>query len=211
MTDFRNALKQMPIVAILRGITPDEVPWAFEVLSSAGFRLIEVPLNSPEPLESIRLLQNLAGNDLLVGAGTVLSVRQVEDLQAIGARLIVAPNCDPAVIRAAKGNGMAMLPGVATPSEAFAALQAGADGLKMFPGELLPPAAVKAWRAVMPSETLLLPVGGVTPDNMAAYLAASADGFGIGSALYKPGIDAAELKRRATAFVRRLQEIRQNS
>jgi 2-dehydro-3-deoxyphosphogalactonate aldolase len=210
MTGFRDALKQMPIVAILRGITPGEISWAFDVLSSAGFRLIEVPLNSPDPLESIRLLQNLAGDDLLVGAGTVLSVQQVDELRAIGARLIVAPNCDLAVIRAAKSGGMTVLPGVATATEAFSALGGGADGLKMFPGELLPPAAVKAWRAVMPPETLLLPVGGVTPDNMAAYFAASADGFGIGSALYKPGIDAAELKRRATVFVRRLQEIRQN-
>jgi len=208
MTDLRDALRQMPIVAILRGITPGEVSWAFDVLSTAGFRLIEIPLNSPEPMKSIRLLQKHAGEDVLVGAGTVLSVQQVEELKAIGARLIVAPNCDPTVIRAAKSGGMAVLPGVATATEAFTALQAGADGLKMFPGELLPPAAVKAWRAVMPPQTLLLPVGGVTPDNMAAYFAASADGFGIGSALYKPGIDAIELKRRAAAFVRRLQEIR---
>src|SRR6185369_1761227 len=133
---------------------------------------------------------------------------QVDELQAIGARLIVAPNCEVSVIRAAKAYGMSVLPGVATPSEAFTALQAGADGLKMFPGELLPPAAVRAWRAVMPAGALLLPVGGVTVQNMDAYFAASADGFGIGSALYKPGIDAAELKRRATTFVTRLREIR---
>jgi 2-dehydro-3-deoxyphosphogalactonate aldolase len=208
MNLVRRALAQMPIVAILRGITPLEISWAFEVLSEAGFRLIEVPLNSPEPYESIRLLQRLAGDAFLIGAGTVLSTSQVDELQKIGARLVVAPNCDTAVIRAAKAHGMAVLPGVATPSEAFAALQAGADGLKMFPGELLPPVAVKAWRAVMPTGTLLLPVGGVTPDNMDAYLAASADGFGIGSALYKPGIDATELRRRANKFVQRLQDIR---
>jgi 2-dehydro-3-deoxyphosphogalactonate aldolase len=208
MNLVRRALAQMPIVAILRGITPLEISWAFEVLSEAGFRLIEVPLNSPEPYESIRLLQRLAGDAFLIGAGTVLSTSQVDELQKIGARLVVAPNCDTAVIRAAKAHGMAVLPGVATPSEAFAALQAGADGLKMCPGELLPPVAVKAWRAVMPTGTLLLPVGGVTPDNMDAYLAASADGFGIGSALYKPGIDATELRRRANKFVQRLQDIR---
>lgn len=211
MTLIRDALKQMPIVAILRGITPGEIPWAFDVLSEAGFRLIEVPLNSPDPLDSIRLLQKQAGPDFLIGAGTVLSIEQVGQVQAVGAGLVVAPNCDAAVIRAAKSKGMAVLPGVATPSEAFAALQAGADGLKMFPGEMLSPVAVKAWRAVMPPETLLLPVGGVTPDNMAAYFAASADGFGIGSALYKPGIDAVELKRRATAFVQRVQEVRDAS
>jgi 2-dehydro-3-deoxyphosphogalactonate aldolase len=211
MSLIRDALKKMPMVAILRGITPGEISWAFDVLSEAGFRLIEIPLNSPDPLESIGLLQKRAGADFLIGAGTVLSVKQVDQLHAIGAGLIVAPNCDPAVIRAAKSKGMAVLPGAATPSEAFAALQAGADGLKMFPGELLPPVAVKAWRAVMPPETLLLPVGGVTPDNMAAYFAASADGFGIGSALYKPGIDAAELKRRAIAFVQQLQKIRDAS
>ncbi|HVJ40035.1 MAG TPA: 2-dehydro-3-deoxy-6-phosphogalactonate aldolase [Dongiaceae bacterium] len=208
MNLIRRALQQMPIVAILRGIKPEEVGWAFDVLSAAGIRLIEVPLNSPAPYDSIRRLQQLAGNDLLVGAGTVLSVAQVEDLHAIGAKLVVAPNCDTAVIRAAKAYGMAVLPGAFTPSEAFAALHAGADGLKMFPGELLPPAAVKAWRTVMPPETLLLPVGGVTADNMAAYIAASADGFGIGSSLYKPGVDAAELKRRVDTFVSRLAEIR---
>src|SRR5262249_23202601 len=148
--------------------------------SAAGIRLIEVPLNSPSPYDSIRRMQQRAGNDILIGAGTVLTTAQVDELQAIGAKLVVAPNCDPAVIRAAKAYGMAALPGAFTPTEAFTALQAGADGLKMFPGELMPPAAVKAWRQVMPEGTLLLPVGGVTVDNMAAYVAASADGFGIG-------------------------------
>lgn len=205
---IRKALNSLPMVAILRGITPAEVGWAFDVLAEAGFRLIEVPLNSPQPYDSIRQMQERAGDEFLIGAGTVLSVVQVDELQAIGARLIVAPNCDTTVIRAAKAYGMAVLPGVATATEAFTALQAGADGLKMFPGELMPPAAVRAWRAVMPTGTLLLPVGGVTVDNMEAYLTASADAFGIGSALYKPGIDAAELKRRATAFVSRLREIR---
>jgi len=208
MDPIRKALNELPVVAILRGIKPEEVGWAFDVLTEAGFRLIEVPLNSPQPYDSIRLMQARAGADVLIGAGTVLSVAQVDELQAIGARLIVAPNCEVSVIRAAKAYGMSVLPGVATPSEAFTALQAGADGLKMFPGELLPPAAVRAWRAVMPAGALLLPVGGVTVQNMDAYFAASADGFGIGSALYKPGIDAAELKRRATTFVTRLREIR---
>src|SRR5215813_13818594 len=138
MSLIRQALQQMPIVAILRGIKPAEVDGAFDALVGAGIRLIEIPLNSPSPYESIRRLQqraheDLPGDDLLIGAGTVLTSAQVDDLQAIGARLIVAPNCDTTVIRAAKGYGMAVLPGVATATEAFTALQAGADGLKMFP------------------------------------------------------------------------------
>ena len=197
---IRKALGELPIVAILRGIKPEEAGWAFDVLVEAGYRLIEVPLNSPRPYESIRLMQERAGGDVLIGAGTVLSVTQVDELHAIGARLVVAPNCDTAVIRAAKAHGMAVLPGAATPSEAFTALQAGADGLKMFPGELLPPVAVKAWRTVMPAGALLLPVGGVTLENMDAYFAASADGFGIGSSLYKPADDAAIVRAKAAAI-----------
>jgi len=144
---------------------------------------------------------------LLIGAGTVLSVEEARAAAQAGARLMVAPNCDPPVIAAAKAHGMATLPGVATPSEAFAALKAGADGLKLFPAELLPPAALKAWRAVLPAGTLLLPVGGVTLANMADYAAAGADGFGIGSALYKPGVAAGELEDRARAFVKRCREL----
>src|SRR5260221_14264303 len=136
-------------------------------------------------------MQQRGGEDFLIGAGTVLTTQQVDEVQAIGARLIVAPNCNSTVIRAAKAHGMSVLPGVATPSEAFVALEAGADGLKMFPGELLPPTAVKAWRAVMPAGTLLLAVGGVTPGHMGAYYSATTDGFGIGSGPFKPWIDAA--------------------
>jgi 2-dehydro-3-deoxyphosphogalactonate aldolase len=145
---------------------------------------------------------------MLVGAGTVLTTGEVASIVDAGARLAVAPNCDPEVITAARDQGLVTMPGVATPSEAFAALKAGADALKMFPGELLPPKAVKAWRAVMPPGTLLLPVGGITPDNMAEYLVASADGFGIGSHLYKPGIGVAELADRARLFATRLRQVR---
>jgi 2-dehydro-3-deoxyphosphogalactonate aldolase len=195
---LRQFLQDLPLIAILRGIRPQEVLAAADALTSAGFRIIEVPLNSPEPLESLRHLAGRTG--LLVGAGTVLSPAEVEAVAAAGGRLMVAPNADREVIAAAKRLGMVAIPGVATPTEAFAALAAGADGLKMFPAEILPPKAVKAWRAVLPASMALLPVGGITPESMADYLAAGADGFGLGSALYKPGMSAAELGQRAKAF-----------
>jgi 2-dehydro-3-deoxyphosphogalactonate aldolase len=138
---------------------------------------------------------------MMIGAGTVLTKAEVDGVAATGAKLAIAPNCAPPVIAAAKARGLVAVPGVATPTEAFAALAAGADGLKMFPGELLPPAAVKAWRAVLPQDTLLIPTGGVTPETVAGYRAAGADGFGIGSALYKPGMSREELAQRAAAFV----------
>ncbi len=205
--NLRSYLAAMPLVAILRGLKPEEAPDALAVLAKAGFRIIEVPLNSPRPFETIAYLSSHAGVDLLIGAGTVLCVEEVLAAAEAGARLMVAPNCDSPVIAAAKAHGMATLPGVATPSEAFAALKAGADGLKLFPGELLPPAALKAWRAVLPAGTLLLHVGGVTLANMADYVAAGADGFGIGSALYKPGMTAGELGERAQAFVERCRKL----
>ena len=195
---LRQLLEDLPLIAILRGIRPREVPAATDALTSAGFRIIEIPLNSPEPLESLRHLAGRTG--LVAGAGTVLSAAEVEAVAAAGGRLMVAPNTDREVIATAKRLGMVALPGVATPTEAFAALAAGADGLKMFPAEILPPKAVKAWRAVLPASIALLPVGGITPESMADYLAAGADGFGLGSALYKPGMSAAELGQRAKAF-----------
>jgi 2-dehydro-3-deoxyphosphogalactonate aldolase len=200
MTDMlRDCLRRLPLIAILRGMEPEEAPWVLETL--ADFSILEVPLNSPRPLESIAYLVRHAPPGVLIGAGTVLTEGQVADVAATGAKLIIAPNYAPPVIAAAKARGLIALPGVATPTEAFAALAAGADGLKMFPGELLPPVAVKAWRAVLPKETLLVPTGGVTPDNVAAYRAAGADGFGIGSALYKPGMSRDELAQKAAAFV----------
>ena len=200
MSDLlRDCLQRLPLIAILRGMNPEEAPWVLETL--AGFSILEVPLNSPRPLESIAYLVRHAPPGVLIGAGTVLTEAEVEGVAATGAKLIIAPNYAPPVIAAAKARGLIALPGVATPTEAFAALTAGADGLKMFPGELLPPVAVKAWRAVLPKETLLVPTGGVTPDNVAAYRAAGADGFGIGSALYKPGMSREELAQKAAAFV----------
>ena len=175
---------------------------------AAGFRLIEVPLNSPDPFRSIEALAGRFGGEALVGAGTVMSADEAGRVVGAGGRLVVMPHSDPEVIRAAKRAGAWCLPGVATPTEGFAALKAGADALKLFPGESLPPSAVKAWKAVFPPAVRLLPVGGISPETMADYVAAGAAGFGIGSALYKPGIDAAEIARRAEAFVQAWRAIR---
>lgn len=203
MTDLRPWLRDLPLIAILRGITPVDAEGAVDTLDAAGWRVIEVPLNSPDALETLKRMVKRAkdrGDKLLIGAGTVLNVAQVDAIAASGAKLMVSPNCVPDVIRAAKAKGLATAPGVATPTEAFTALDAGADALKMFPGELLPPPAVKAWRAVLPPETLLLPVGGVAPDNIAAYMKAGANGFGIGTSVYKPGMAITEMAARAKAL-----------
>lgn len=194
MKDFRAWLHDLPLVAILRGITPAEADGALDVLEEAGWHVVEVPLNSPDALVTLKRMVARGGDRLLIGAGTVLTADEVTAIADAGARLMVAPNADADVIRAARSRGLFTAPGVATPSEAFAALAAGADALKMFPGESLPPQVVKAWRAVMPKGTLLLPVGGVKPDNIAAYRAAGADGFGIGTSVYRPGMGIAEMK-----------------
>ena len=194
-------LQPLPLVAILRGLTPQDALPVGAALFDAGFRALEVPLNSPQPLESIALLAREFGDRALVGAGTVLTPDQVSQVKDAGGKLIVMPHGDTTVVRAAKAAGMVCTPGVATPTEAFAALAAGADALKLFPAEQLPPSVLKAWSSVLPKGTALLPVGGITPDNMAPYRKAGAAGFGIGSALYSPGIDANEVARRARAFV----------
>ena len=201
MLDLRAALTQCPIAAILRGVTPDEIDAIGDALVEAGVTVIEVPLNSPQPFESIKRLAARHGTHALVGAGTVLEVADVARLEEAGGRLMVAPNFDADVVRAAKAAGLAALPGVMTPSEGFAALKAGADALKLFPAEIVPPAVFKAWRAVFPPETLLLAVGGVGVDNIAAYREAGASGYGIGSALYRPGRPAAEIGKLAKALV----------
>ncbi|MDR6676636.1 2-dehydro-3-deoxy-6-phosphogalactonate aldolase [Pseudomonas oryzihabitans] len=193
-------LKDLPLIAILRGVTPDEIVPVGRALYDAGFRVIEIPLNSPQPFDSIRRLTAELGEDSLIGAGTVLTEAQVAEVDAAGGRLIVSPNANLAVIRASKAAGLVSAPGVATPSEGFAALDAGADSLKLFPAEQLGPAVIKAWRAVFPKELALLPVGGITPDNMGPYVAAGANGFGLGSALYKPGLSAAQVSANAQAF-----------
>lgn len=200
MIDFASAFAALPLVAILRGIRPDKVEAAGEALVEAGFTLIEVPLNSPDPLSSIERLARRVGDKAIVGAGTVLTSVQVGEVQDAGGAMIVSPNTDIRVIAESAARGMVSLPGYFTPSEAFAALQAGATGLKLFPAEAATPAVVKAQRAVLPKHVPLLAVGGITPDNMAPWQAAGADGFGLGSALYRAGASADEIAANARAF-----------
>lgn len=195
-----QAMARLPLIAILRGLTPAEAPAIGQALVDNGFVLIEVPLNSPEPLQSIAALAQQFPQ-ALIGAGTVLNAQQVKDVHAAGGRLIVSPNFNPAVVAQALALDMVVLPGVATPTEAFAALDAGAHGLKLFPAEMLSPATVKALRAVLPQDVALIPVGGITADNMAAYRAAGANGFGLGSTLYAPGRSAEQVKRQAELLV----------
>lgn len=200
MSALAEALGALPLIAILRGVGPDEVVAVAEALAAEGFRAVEVPLNSPEPVESIRRLARRFGEALLIGAGTVLDPADVARIADAGGRLIVMPHGDPAVIAEARRRDLLCVPGVATPSEAFAALAAGADALKLFPAEALPPAVLKAWRAVLPKERWLIPVGGIQPESLQPYRAAGADGFGIGSALYTPGLVPDEVARRAHIF-----------
>ncbi|MFN3863582.1 MAG: 2-dehydro-3-deoxy-6-phosphogalactonate aldolase [Erythrobacter sp.] len=192
---------RLPLVAILRGLEAARAVAVGEVLVDAGFDIIEVPLNSPEPLVSIRALVAALGSRALIGAGTVLSEAQVEELAAIGAQLVVSPNCNPAVIRRSAAHGMVSLPGVVTPTEMFAALEAGATGLKIFPAELLSPAIIRAVRAVLPPQVPLLAVGGIHAGNMGDYLAAGATGFGIGGSLFTSGKPLADIAADARALV----------
>ncbi|HET9445296.1 MAG TPA: 2-dehydro-3-deoxy-6-phosphogalactonate aldolase [Steroidobacteraceae bacterium] len=201
ITEFDAAFARCPLVAILRGVKPGEVVAVGEALFDAGFRLIEVPLNSPEPLESIARLAQAFGNRAVIGAGTVLRVAEVSAVQTAGGAMIVSPNTNTEVIAATKQAGMVSLPGFGTASEAFAALEAGATALKLFPAEGATPAVVKAMRAVLPAGVRVLPVGGITPGNMAPWREAGAAGFGIGSALYSPGAALDEIARRARTFV----------
>lgn len=195
MIDLRRALAECPLAAILRGITPAESRAVGLALLDVGFRIIEVPLNSPDPFASISLLAECCGARALIGAGTVLTPIAVGQVAAAGGRLIVMPHGDERIIAAARSLGLACLPGVSTPTEAFSALAAGADGLKLFPAETIPPAAVKAWRAVLPERTALIPVGGIGAENLGAYLEAGASGLGIGSALYRPGKPAEQVRQ----------------
>jgi 2-dehydro-3-deoxyphosphogalactonate aldolase len=199
-------LAPTPLVAILRGVTPDEADSIAAIIVEARFGAIEVPLNSPDPLASIELIARLFGDKVLVGAGTVFEPGQVDEVAEAGAKLVVAPNADPAVIERAAKLGLIAVPGVATITEAFAALKGGASGLKLFPGEALGPDVVKAWRAVLPKETQLYPVGGVTLERMGPYRRAGASGFGIGSALYKPGATVEEVRRASATFVKAWNE-----
>lgn len=198
---FDTAFNTLPLVAILRGIIPSEVAAIADKLYECGFRLIEISLNSPDALESISLLRRQLPPDAVVGAGTVLKVSAVQQVNDAGGSLIVMPHADVNVISAAKHIGMICVPGASTLTEAFAAIHAGADALKLFPAELITPAALKAMRSVLPSGLPLLPVGGINPASMPDYIRAGASGFGLGSALYSPGTDANTVGRRAAEFV----------
>lgn len=203
------AFAQLPLVAILRGLTPQEAAPIATSLYEAGFRLIEVPLNSPDPFASIGAIRRLLPADALVGAGTILRAADIGRLADLGAELAVMPHADTVVIAEAALAGMACIPGVATPTEAFAALAAGAAALKLFPAEMIQPPVVKAMRAVLPKAVRLLPVGGITPTTMAPFLEAGVAGFGLGSALYKPGMSAAEIAVTARAFTTAWAALRQ--
>ena len=198
---FEAALRSLPLIAVLRGLTPYEAAGVGAALHEEGFRMIEVPLNSPQPFDSIATLRRLLPAEVLVGAGTIVEAAQLDALREAGGELAVMPHTDAALVRAAKAAGLICVPGVATPTEAFAALAAGADALKLFPAEMLAPPVVKALRAVLPRATKLLPVGGITPEAMGGFVAAGADGFGLGSALYKPGSSEPDVRLRARQFV----------
>lgn len=198
---FDEALAACGLVAILRGLQPSEAVAIGEVLFASGIRILEVPLNSPDPFASIAALAKSANGRFLVGAGTVLKLEQVDLLHAAGGTLSVSPDCNPEVIARALKLGLMPLPGVFTPTEAFAAIRAGATVLKLFPAEAASPAVLKAWRAVLPGTVRVLPVGGVSADTMRDWLDAGAAGFGIGSSMYKPGASPADTGARAKALV----------
>ncbi|MFK7963066.1 MAG: 2-dehydro-3-deoxy-6-phosphogalactonate aldolase [Burkholderiaceae bacterium] len=204
---FRQAFARMPLVAILRGITPDEAVYVAHALIEAGFTIIEVPLNSPEPLRSIEAIRLAVGDRVTVGAGTVLTPEQAEQVLATGAELIISPNMNLSVAQVVTDRQGCWCPGVFTATEAFSALDSGATALKLFPAELMPPPGVKALRAVLPASTLLLPVGGITPERLATYHGAGANGFGLGSALYRPGDSAESVARSAHQFVEAMQTL----
>lgn len=190
-----------PLIAILRGVRPDEVIPICAALDAAGVAIVEVPLNSPSPIESIRLLAENFGDRLLIGAGTVMTPAQVEEVASVGGRLIVTPHADPELVRAAKRLKMMAAPGFFTPAEAFSLLNAGADAIKLFPAEAANPAALRAIRAILPPGTLTVPVGGIAADNIPAWHQAGAAGYGIGSAIYKPGDTAEIVGRKAASLV----------
>jgi 2-dehydro-3-deoxyphosphogalactonate aldolase len=194
-------LTRCPLVAILRGVKPEEAVAIGAALERQGVVIVEVPLNSPRPMESIALLAREFGERLLIGAGTVLTTAQVAEIAAAGGKLIVTPHADATIVRAAKQHGLLSVPGFFTPSEAFAMLAAGADALKLFPSEAASPAVLRALRAVLPAGTAVLPVGGIDASNIAAWRAAGAAGFGIGSAIYRPGDSPETVGAKAHALV----------
>ena len=205
MTAFFSAIEKHPLIAILRGIKPTEVVDVAEILIEKDFKIIEIPLNSPDPIRSIELLTHYFENHAIIGAGTVLDEASIRSIAEAGAKLVVMPNGNGIVVKAAKDRGLIAIPGIATPTEAFAMIEAGADALKLFPAEGIPPIALKAMKAVLPSTIPILPVGGITPEKMNDYQKAGAIGFGLGSALYKPGMPLRDIRNNADAFNKALK------
>jgi len=199
MAEFQD--DELPLVAILRGIEPDECVNITSELIESGFRLIEVPLNSPDALSSIEVMVNAFGGQAMIGAGTIMNAEDMQAVIDLDVSLAVMPHCDPRLIAMAKGDNLICMPGVATMTEAIDALAAGADGLKIFPANVLGPETVSAWRSVLPDDTILMPVGGIDADSMDVFLDAGADGFGLGSSLYQPGMSAAEVGERARNII----------
>lgn len=208
MIDLTTAFATNPLIAILRGLRPENALSVSDILISAGFQIIEVPLNSPDPLDSIHQIAEQYGAQAIIGAGTVLNVAQVEAVAEAGGQIIVSPNMNPDVGRAAVQRGLYWAPGVMTPSEAFSALDLGASVLKFFPAELVPPIAIAAMRAVLPQDAVIAAVGGITPDTLASYHSVGVDGFGLGSALFKQDYTPDEIDRRAREFVKRLEDLK---
>lgn len=207
---FSEALASFPLIAILRGIAPGDAVSVAGVLVDAGFKIIEVPLNSPDPFRSIESIQKRFGEQVLVGAGTVLTPAQARGVVDAGGGIIIAPNLNPGVAQVAAASDVAWCPGIFTVSEAFSALEQGAVGLKIFPAEAMPPAGIKAMRAVLPASTRLLPVGGIKPDNMDAYWQAGANGFGLGGALYQPADSPEKVAEAAKQFTDALTRLHQH-
>tara|TARA_Y200000002_G_scaffold100979_1_gene81895 strand:- start:1340 stop:1975 length:636 start_codon:yes stop_codon:yes gene_type:complete len=207
---LQTYLEELPLIAILRGITPTEACAVVEVLYQVGFRIVEVPLNSPEPLRSIKHIATAFGDRMLVGAGTVMRATDADAVCDVGARIIVSPNTDPEVIRASVDRGAISLPGAATPSEVFVALKAGAHGVKAFPAEMLTPSVIKSWRSVLPPEVPVVAVGGINTDNARAYWHAGVSGFGLGGALYKAGKSIDAIAADAAQFVSLLRNLDQS-
>lgn len=206
MVTFDYFVETMPLVSVLRGIQPNEALDIAGALIQAGFLCVEVTLNSPQPFESIKKMADTFGDQAIIGAGTVLSVDHVNQVADAGGRIIVMPHTDVAVIRAAKKRGLYCLPGVCTPSDAFAAIDAGADGLKLFPAELAQPPVLKAMRAVLPKTLPVLPTGSINAENMAGYLRVGANGFGLGSVVYKPGDTAETVMQKAQDMILSFKE-----
>jgi 2-dehydro-3-deoxyphosphogalactonate aldolase len=200
--------RRLPLFAVLRGLEPERATDVARMLVGAGFEILEVTLNSPDPLSSIAAISDAVGEDALVGAGTVTSIADVDSVMSVGGRLIVSPHCNPNLITYAAERGLVVLPGVFTPSDMFSALQAGATGLKVFPAELMPPSGIKAIKAVLPHATPIFAVGGINADNMADYLAAGAVGFGIGGSLFKAGKPMVDIERDAIALVAAFHQAR---